>query len=91
MCGERMPFFPDLREYFIEFLKSNSVLYTSKDKAELNILIVTVLKTIQTLILFGYYTNHKDIDIVDSFTYSSSSIPHLSSISSGDKAPGSSV
>ena len=61
MCGERMPFFPTLRDWIVGFLEAENVLQPSKDKLPTNLLLVSILKLVQSLVLFGYFTNLDDI------------------------------
>jgi len=62
-----MSFFPTLRAFFTKHLAEHSSLIPSKSKSERNILLISILKTIQQLVLFGYYTNPNDIAQVHPF------------------------
>jgi hypothetical protein len=61
MCGERMAFFPDLRDWIVQFIETEKALISSKDKLATNMFLVSILKLVQSLVLFGYFTNVSDI------------------------------
>jgi len=61
MCGETMTFFPVLRDWVLTYFHAEHSMVATKDKAHDHEFMVTILKLVQSLVLFGYYTNTNDI------------------------------
>lgn len=61
ICGETMHFFPELRDWILTTLHAEHSIVAFKDKAPTHHFLVSVMKLVQSLVLFGYYTNTKDI------------------------------
>lgn len=68
MCGAKMPLFSDIRDWIQKVLTEESSLSTSKSRADVNIFLLALLKLAQSLVVFGYYTNYKDITNVSAKT-----------------------
>jgi len=61
MCGESMPFFPGLRDWVVGCLEKEQSLIASKDQSGTHHFLISILKLVQSLVLFGYFTNTEDI------------------------------
>jgi len=61
LSGARMDFFPEIRDFVSKFLAQNKVLMYTREESRKHQLIIQVLKMIQYLVNYGYYTNHNDI------------------------------
>ena len=61
MCGESMPFFPELRDWLVSCLEKEQSLIASKDHSATHRFLISVLKLVQSLVLFGYFTNTDDL------------------------------
>ena len=57
ICGETMHFFPELRDWILTTLHAEHSIVAFKDKAPTHHFLVSVMKLVQSLVLFGYYTN----------------------------------
>ena len=61
MCGESMPFFPGLRDWVVGYLEKEQSLIASKEHSGTHHFLISILKLVQSLVLFGYFTNTDDI------------------------------
>ena len=66
MMGEKLPFLKELKPWIAHFLQLEDVriLVCDKESRDQSALIESVLNLVQSLALFGYYSNPKEITVV---------------------------